>query len=124
MSSSSSSSLPDYYARLGVSPSATLTEIKRAYRRLARLYHPDLNGQAQDERIKLINEAYQILRDNLKRAAYDQLRADYQRAERIAEEIRRQQEMQQQEAKREPKMTWVEGIQGFMYELKKELRDS
>ncbi|TMC62646.1 MAG: hypothetical protein E6J21_05890 [Chloroflexota bacterium] len=47
----------DYYAVLDVSPSATQSEIKRSYRRLARKYHPDLNQQARDQHIKLLNEA-------------------------------------------------------------------
>lgn len=113
---------PDYYARLEVSSSATLEQIKHAYRRLVRLYHPDVNNNAQDARIKQLNEAYAILSDAARRAAYDKLRRDHQRAEIIADMIRRQ----RQEAvfvPSTPKMTWPEGVAGFFRELKKGLSE-
>jgi molecular chaperone DnaJ len=63
----------DYYEILGVSKTATKTEIKKAYRRLAMKYHPDKNpgDKEAEEKFKLINEAYQVLSDDEKRAVYD-----------------------------------------------------
>jgi molecular chaperone DnaJ len=62
----------DYYALLGCSRSASETEIKKAYRKLAMEYHPDRNSAPEAEaRFKEITEAYEVLRDPEKRAAYD-----------------------------------------------------
>jgi len=66
----------DYYATLGGEPTAGDAEIKTAYRRLARKYHPDVSKEAgAEDKFKAVNEAYEALRDPQKRAAYDQLKA-------------------------------------------------
>ncbi len=64
----------DYYAIMGVARDATAEQIKQAYRKLARKYHPDVSKEADAERrFKEVGEAYEVLRDPAKRAAYDQL---------------------------------------------------
>jgi curved DNA-binding protein len=70
----------DYYATLGVPRTATQAEVRKAFRRLAREHHPDVNkGDAQAEkRFKEISEAHEVLSDPAKRKAYDQLGADWE----------------------------------------------
>src|ERR1700677_2067544 len=64
----------DYYKTLGVSKEADADEIRKAYRRLARKHHPDLNpgDKAAEERFKVVQEAYDVLSDTKKREMYDQ----------------------------------------------------
>ncbi len=71
----------DYYDILGVKPDASEADIKSAYRKLARKYHPDRNKDADaEERFKAVNEAHEVLKDADKRRAYDEIRAGGYRA--------------------------------------------
>lgn len=104
--------MQDYYTVLGVTPDATPQEIKRAYRRLARLHHPDLHKEALDDHIKRLNEAYEVLRDPHKRGNFDAQLARSRHSTRPSQPRPERQEM-----------TWLEGVAGFVVELKKGLKD-
>ncbi|MEM7401446.1 MAG: DnaJ domain-containing protein, partial [Pseudomonadota bacterium] len=68
----------DYYKILGIERDAKEAEIKTAYRRLARKYHPDVSKEADAEKkFKEVGEAYEVLKDPEKRQAYDQLGANW-----------------------------------------------
>ncbi len=72
----------DYYKIMGVARDASQDDIKRAYRKLARKYHPDVSKAADAEaRFKEVGEAYAVLRDPEKRAAYDQLGANWKQGQ-------------------------------------------
>jgi curved DNA-binding protein len=69
----------DYYQTLGVPRDATAEDLKKAFRKLARKYHPDVSKEADaEQRMRELNEAYAVLSDLEKRAAYDQLGRGYQ----------------------------------------------
>lgn len=75
----------DYYKTLGLKRDASPEQIQRAYRRLARQYHPDVNKSADAaEKFKQINEAYEVLKDPQKRQRYDQLGADWKAGQEFA----------------------------------------
>ncbi|HEY9237494.1 MAG TPA: DnaJ domain-containing protein, partial [Burkholderiaceae bacterium] len=70
----------DYYKTLGVARDASVDDIKSAYRKLARKYHPDVSKEADAEvRFKELSEAGEVLRDPEKRAAYDAAGAQWER---------------------------------------------
>jgi curved DNA-binding protein len=74
----------DYYQILGVSRAADKSEIKKAYRKLARKYHPDVNQDGgNEEKFKQVNEAYEVLKDDDKRQAYDRFGADWKHGQQF-----------------------------------------
>jgi curved DNA-binding protein len=74
----------DYYKTLGVERNASEEEIRKAYRKLAKQYHPDYNpnDKKAEEKFKEINEAYEVLSDSKKRSHYDRLGSDYSQWQR------------------------------------------
>ncbi|MFD2518199.1 DnaJ C-terminal domain-containing protein [Salinimicrobium flavum] len=87
----------DYYKVLGLGKNATKSDIKKAYRKLARKFHPDLNPNdpAAQKKFQQINEAHEVLNDPEKRKKYDKYGKDWQHAEEF-EKARSQQQYQQQ----------------------------
>src|SRR5215212_1681338 len=81
----------DYYKILGLNKDATTDDIRKAYRKLARKYHPDLNPNDKEanKKFQQINEANEVLSDPDKRKKYDQYGADWKNAEQF-EEAQRQ----------------------------------
>jgi curved DNA-binding protein len=74
----------DYYEILGVSRDAEKSDIKKAYRKLARKYHPDVNQAADaEDKFKEVNEAYEVLKDKDKRQAYDRFGADWKHGQQF-----------------------------------------
>jgi curved DNA-binding protein len=74
----------DYYEILGVTRGADADEVKRAYRKLARKFHPDVSKEKNaEDKFKEVQEAYEVLRDSDKRAAYDQLGRDFRNGQQF-----------------------------------------
>jgi len=92
----------DYYKILGIEKSASQTEVKNAYRKQARKYHPDLNPNNQDAKANFqqINEANEVLSDPVKRKKYDQYGTDWQHADEFEKQKQQQQQQSQSSASR------------------------
>ena len=92
-----------HYDNLKISRNATTQEIKKAYRRLARQYHPDRNGNsAESQRImKIINQAYAVLSDPESRRAYDRKLMEQEREEREAEQAKQRQQAHERQKAQE-----------------------
>jgi curved DNA-binding protein len=74
----------DYYEILGVTRGSDADEVKRAYRKMARKYHPDVSKEKNaEDKFKEVQEAYEVLRDADKRAAYDQLGRDFRNGQQF-----------------------------------------
>ena len=87
----------DYYKTLGVAPDASLEEVKKAYRKLARKYHPDVNpgNKEAEDKFKAISEANEVLSDPEKRKIYDEFGYEGLRAGFDPEQARQYRQWQQ-----------------------------
>jgi curved DNA-binding protein len=88
----------DYYKLLGIDKTASVKDVKSAYRKLARKFHPDLNPNDKDAKRKFqqINEANEVLSDPVKRKKYDQYGKDWQHSDQFEKQQQYQQQYQQQ----------------------------
>lgn len=100
----------DYYKVLGIAKSASVKEIKAAYRKLARKYHPDLNpnDKAAEQKFKEVNEANEVLSDPEKRKKYDEYGKDWKHADQF-EQAKQQQSQHQQGQRRQQASQGFEG---------------
>ena len=87
----------DYYSVLGISKNATTEEVKKAYRKLARKHHPDLNpnNKEAEKKFQEINEANEVLGDPVKREKYDKYGKDWKHGEEFERAQRAQQSQRQ-----------------------------
>src|SRR5678809_917367 len=88
----------DYYQILGINKNASEDEIKKAYRKLARKHHPDLNPNDKEahKKFQQVNEANEVLSDPVKRKKYDQYGKDWKHAEEFEKQRAQQQQYAQQ----------------------------
>ena len=108
----------DYYSILGVSRNASEREIKQAYRRLARKYHPDVNpsDKSAEAKFKQINGAYEVLSDPEKRRKYDQFGDQWQYADQFAQAGRQQTPFREYSQGGDTRVHFAEGDLGSIFD--------